>query len=117
MKFVIFKSPKRLEYARKLCIKHKLYVEGWSFQRWLRTTQSIKAIVIVFRGNIPIANFILRDLFVFGPNCGIFVVDKMRNKGIGKALMDHVQKAFTNTYLSTGYGIEGSDIFFKKCKH
>lgn len=116
MKFVIFKSPKRLEYARKLCIKHKLYVEGWSFQRWLRTVQHIEAIVIVFRGNIPIANFVLRDV-LFYPNCGIFVVDNMRNKGIGKALMNHVQKSFPDIHLLTGYGIEGTNIFFEKCKH
>jgi GNAT superfamily N-acetyltransferase len=47
----------------------------------------------------------------------IFVVDKMRNKGIGKALMNHVQKSFPDTHLLTGYGIEGTNIFFEKCKH
>jgi GNAT superfamily N-acetyltransferase len=107
-----FSTPRRLEYAKHICIIHKLYVEGWSFLHWLKRA-NITLIGIVYDGDVPVGCFIKKQ--DGWPNCGVFIKPEYRLKGYGKMLLSTIYRRFPDENFRTGYGIEGSRTFFDKC--
>lgn len=107
-----FSTPRRLEYAKQICINHNLYVEGWSFLSWLKYG-NITLIGIVYNDNVPVGCFIKKQ--DGWPNCGAFIKPEFRLKGYGKMLLTTVYRKFPDEDYKTGYGISGSRTFFEKC--
>jgi len=39
-----------IEHGINICLTYKLYIEGWSFQKWLKSS-SLTSIVVAFHNN------------------------------------------------------------------
>ena len=104
-----------LEYANA-AIKHRLYVNGWSIFRILENVVQWNGVVnpptiaLAYTcDNIPVGICILRAGVL-----DTFVRKSFRKKGIGKALVNSLVKPEDNPPV-VFRGIEGSDIFYRKC--
>jgi GNAT superfamily N-acetyltransferase len=112
----VIKNKEEIEKYSKYLIKHRLYVNGYTFRSWLENYDIIKLLVIYYNDkNIPVGLSILinddkeDDLL----NCGVYVKPKYRNMGIGSKLMRVVKKYKKD--IKVKIGIKNSNIFYNKC--
>lgn len=108
----------KIDYACKVCLKHNLYVQFWTFQKWLSYPKSygVEEIYIIYVDGVPCGNLITTDPVYDIFNFGVFVSSGHRGKGLGKRLVRFASKYSVFDTLIHSDGISGSRDFFKSCQ-
>lgn len=106
---------KDIKTAANICIRKKLYVDGWCFWGWLNNPSICEHIFIAFNNNNPVGCcIILFDNVVRPFNFGIFVKEKYRRLGIGSRIIETALSVYPVQDICHGYGVAGSYEFFQK---
>lgn len=108
-----FETRGRMDLAL-LCYKHRLYVNGWHIhEQLIDNILDIKRdrIVVAFDGEIPIG-----VIFIRHHRISIYVKERYRRNGIGKALIEHAifKYSLDRKKLTAGEGVVGAVAFFTK---
>jgi GNAT superfamily N-acetyltransferase len=82
---------KGIEQACELLLKERMYVEGWSFQRWYKEPYEIKRILIA-RVNGKIVGCGVLRRFDERPDNGTYVHPNFRRQGIGTKIFEQMSK-------------------------
>lgn len=121
-------SKDEVYYGALLALKHRLFVsrKGWQLNSLLNTIvqqryrldDSKIYLALAFHNDVPVGCCLLyrqQKKSVTFYEVSIFVAKKVRNKGIGKALIDSVLTKCPKSYrVYATSGVDGSVAFFKK---
>lgn len=84
-----FSSLKAINYAAKICHQYRTYLSYGAMRGWLNRLDTIDHIILLFREKTPIGSLIVLDDidYYYNCNCGTWVHDDWRRKGVGRYLM------------------------------
>lgn len=109
----IYEDCELLHIGREIALNNQLFVDGWSFQRWLKH-YPIEHIFIPFYKDEPVGCCIILNTMAGGCNFGIFIKEKYRRLGIGTKTIQRMKEVYDVDMIRYGYGCDWSFDFFEK---